>query len=41
MTFIKANGDKINVKGKVGNSLLDVVVNNDVDLDGFGACEGI
>lgn len=40
VTFIKANGDKINVKGKVGNSLLDVVVNNDVDLDGFGACEG-
>lgn len=24
----------------MGDSLLDVVVNNNVDLDGFGACEG-
>lgn len=28
------------MKGKVGDSLLDVVVNNNIDLDGFGACEG-
>lgn len=40
VTFLKANGEKIKVKGKVGDSLLDVVVNNSVDLDGFGACEG-
>lgn len=40
ITFIKGNGDKIKVKGKVGESLLDVVVNNNVDIDGFGACEG-
>lgn len=40
ITFLKANGDKIKVKAKVGESLLDVVVNNSVDLDGFGACEG-
>lgn len=40
VTFIKANGDKIKAKGKVGDSLLDVVVNNNLDLDGFGACEG-
>lgn len=40
ITFVKANGDRIKVKGKIGESLLDVVVNNDVDLDGFGACEG-
>lgn len=26
--------------GKVGENLLDVVVNNDLDFDGFGACEG-
>lgn len=38
--FVKANGDKIKAKGKIGDSLLDVVVNNNVDLDGFGACEG-
>ncbi|CAG9766781.1 unnamed protein product [Ceutorhynchus assimilis] len=40
VTFIKANGDEIKAKGKVGDSLLDVVVNNNLDLDGFGACEG-
>ncbi|EDX09206.1 GD13836 [Drosophila simulans] len=40
ITFVRANGDKIKTSGKVGDSLLDVVVNNNVDLDGFGACEG-
>ncbi|KAG5897056.1 hypothetical protein JTB14_025872 [Gonioctena quinquepunctata] len=40
VTFVKANGDRIRAKGKVGDSLLDVVVNNSIDLDGFGACEG-
>ncbi|KAH1012819.1 hypothetical protein HUJ05_011905 [Dendroctonus ponderosae] len=40
VTFIKANGEKIQTKGKIGDSLLDVVVNNNIDLDGFGACEG-
>lgn len=40
MTFVKANGTKITTKGNIGDSLLDVVVNNSIDLDGFGACEG-
>ncbi|ALC44221.1 CG1319 [Drosophila busckii] len=40
VTFVRANGEKIKSSGKVGDSLLDVVVNNNVDLDGFGACEG-
>ncbi|XP_022213680.2 adrenodoxin-like protein 2, mitochondrial [Drosophila obscura] len=40
VTFVRANGTKIKTSGKVGDSLLDVVVNNNVDLDGFGACEG-
>lgn len=40
MTFIRANGDRIPATGKVGDNLLDVVVNNNIDLDGFGACEG-
>lgn len=40
INFLKANGERIQVKGKVGESLLDVVVNNHVDLEGFGACEG-
>lgn len=40
VTFVKANGERIKAKGKIGDSLLDVVVNNNIDLDGFGACEG-
>ncbi|XP_054271189.1 uncharacterized protein LOC128991928 [Macrosteles quadrilineatus] len=40
VTFIKANGDRVTSKGKEGDSLLDVVVNNNLDFDGFGACEG-
>ncbi|KAJ8962023.1 hypothetical protein NQ314_005805 [Rhamnusium bicolor] len=40
ITFVKANGERIKAKGKIGDSLLDVVVNNNIDLDGFGACEG-
>lgn len=40
LTFIRANGERIETKGKIGDSLLDVVVNNNIDLDGFGACEG-
>ena len=27
-------------QAKEGDNLLDVVINNDVDIDGFGACEG-
>lgn len=40
ITFVRASGEKIKAKGKVGDSLLDVVVNNQIDFDGFGACEG-
>lgn len=40
MIFVRANGTRITAKGKVGDNLLDVVVNNNLDLDGFGACEG-
>lgn len=36
VTFVKASGDIIKTKGKEGESLLDVVVNNNIDLDGFG-----
>ncbi|KAK2519070.1 adrenodoxin, mitochondrial [Columba livia] len=38
--FINRDGDKLTAKGKPGDSLLDVVVNNNLDIDGFGACEG-
>ncbi|KAL3188032.1 hypothetical protein MRX96_004267 [Rhipicephalus microplus] len=40
VTFVRENGDRINAVGKVGDSLLDVIINNHLDFDGFGACEG-
>ncbi|KAB0796355.1 hypothetical protein PPYR_04693 [Photinus pyralis] len=40
VTFLKADGERLKVKANVGDTLLDVVVNNNVDLEGFGACEG-
>lgn len=40
VTFVRANGERIKGKGKIGDSLLDVIVNNQIDLEGFGACEG-
>ncbi|MGH0167554.1 UNVERIFIED_CONTAM: hypothetical protein FKN15_053105 [Acipenser sinensis] len=38
--FINRDGEKITSEGKIGDSLLDVVVNKNLDIDGFGACEG-
>lgn len=38
--FLNRDGEKITVKGSPGDSLLDVVINEDLDIDGFGACEG-
>nr|XP_050866892.1 adrenodoxin-like protein 2, mitochondrial [Vespula vulgaris] len=40
ITFVRASGERIKAKGKVGDTILDIVVNNEVDLDGYGACEG-
>ena len=28
------------MQAKEGDNLLDVVINNDIDIDGYGACEG-
>ena len=28
------------LQAKEGDNLLDIAINNDIDLDGFGACEG-
>ncbi|XP_020851770.1 LOW QUALITY PROTEIN: adrenodoxin, mitochondrial [Phascolarctos cinereus] len=38
--FINRDGEKLTTQGKVGDTLLEVVVNNNLDIDGFGACEG-
>ncbi|KAK8745474.1 hypothetical protein OTU49_000206, partial [Cherax quadricarinatus] len=40
VTYEKVDGMKFTVKGKEGDNLLDIAVNNDLDLEGFGACEG-
>lgn len=36
ITFVKLNGERIKAKGKIGDSILDIVVNNEIDLAGFG-----
>ncbi|KAM3850762.1 adrenodoxin [Diretmus argenteus] len=38
--FINRDGEKVTVKGSPGDSLLDVIIDQDLDFDGFGACEG-
>ncbi|KAK7107123.1 adrenodoxin-like [Littorina saxatilis] len=40
LTFLMPDGERIETPAKVGDNLLDVVIENDVDIDGFGACEG-
>lgn len=40
ITFIRANGKKTVVKSEPGRSLYDVVIDNNLDFDGFGSCEG-
>ncbi|UJR33846.1 hypothetical protein I4U23_021269 [Adineta vaga] len=30
----------VEVKAKIGTNMLDVVLDNKIDIDGFGACEG-
>ncbi|XP_075255966.1 adrenodoxin-like isoform X2 [Convolutriloba macropyga] len=41
LKFIKERtGEVLTTKAKIGANLYDVVLDNDIDLDGFGACEG-
>ncbi|OWR46878.1 hypothetical protein KGM_211495 [Danaus plexippus plexippus] len=40
VVFNLYDGRRLETEGKVGDTLLDVVVNNDLDIDGYGACEG-
>ncbi|KAM9319475.1 adrenodoxin, mitochondrial [Gastrophryne carolinensis] len=40
VNFVNRDGDTIVTEGKVGESLLDLVVEKNLDIDGFGACEG-
>ncbi|XP_059507263.1 ferredoxin 1b [Stegostoma tigrinum] len=38
--FINRDNEKLTVLAKEGESLLDVVIKNNLDINGFGACEG-
>ncbi|XP_064629090.1 adrenodoxin-like protein 2, mitochondrial [Lineus longissimus] len=38
--FHNRDGNKVAAKASVGDNLLDVIIDNDIDIDGFGACEG-
>lgn len=40
VTFVLYDGKRLETEAKVGDSLLDVVVNNDLNIEGYGACEG-
>ncbi|XP_076838536.1 adrenodoxin-like [Brachyhypopomus gauderio] len=40
INFINQDGEKITVKASPGETLLDVVIEQQLDFDGFGACEG-
>ncbi|XP_062910221.1 adrenodoxin [Mobula hypostoma] len=39
VNFVNRDGEKLKAEGNLGDSLLDVIENN-LDIDGFGACEG-
>jgi ferredoxin len=38
--LIDRDEKQIDVKAKIGSNMLDVVIDNKIDIDGFGACEG-
>ena len=40
VTYVFPDGGRSVAKGKEGDNLLDLAINNDVEIDGFGACEG-
>ncbi|XP_037299308.1 2Fe-2S ferredoxin [Manduca sexta] len=40
VSFVLHDGKRLETEAKVGDSLLDVVMNNDLNIEGYGACEG-
>lgn len=40
VTFLLRDGSRREVDATVGDNLLDIILEHDVDIDGFGACEG-
>ena len=39
VTFIQLDGTKLPAKGKEGDNLLDIIIDQEIDIDGFCACE--
>lgn len=40
VTFVRPDGTRVSVKTDQDKTLYDAVIDNNVDIDGFGACEG-
>lgn len=40
ITFVRPDGSRATVKTSQNKTLYDAVIDNNVDIDGFGACEG-
>lgn len=40
VTFTRPDGTKVTVESSQDKTLYDAVIDNNVDIDGFGACEG-
>lgn len=40
MHFINRDGERLTAAAKEGESLLDVVTKQNLDIEGYGACEG-
>ncbi|XP_078619814.1 adrenodoxin-like isoform X1 [Branchiostoma floridae x Branchiostoma japonicum] len=40
VNYVMRDGSTVPVRTKVGENLLDIAIENDLDIDGFGACEG-
>uniref|UniRef100_A0A6G1SKX4 Adrenodoxin, mitochondrial n=1 Tax=Aceria tosichella TaxID=561515 RepID=A0A6G1SKX4_9ACAR len=40
VSFLRPDGTRVSVKTEPGKTLYDAVIDNNVDIDGFGACEG-
>lgn len=40
INYVGRDGTKMTVNGVVGDSLLDVAIDNDLEIEGYGACEG-
>jgi len=40
LEFVKRDGTKMAVKARSGDSILDTVMDNEIEIEGFGICGG-